>query len=40
MMRETENEVVYIAVWVDDLLLIGDEKAIEEAVDDFAKMKH
>ena len=34
MMRETENGVVYIAVWVDDLLLIGDGEAIEEAVKD------
>ena len=38
MMKETENGVVYIAVWVDDSLLIGDEKAIEEAVDDLKKL--
>ena len=34
LMRKTESGVVYIAVWVDNLLLIGDEKAIEEAVKD------
>jgi len=37
-MRKTKNGTVYIAIYVDDCLLIGDPKAIDEAIDDIKDM--
>ena len=34
MMRKTENGTIFIAVWVDDSLLVGDNKAIDKAIQD------
>ena len=37
MMRKNKDGVVYIAIWVDDSLLIGNEKAINATIDDMKK---
>ncbi len=37
LMRKTENGTVFIAVWVDDSLMIGDKAAIDGAVEDLQK---
>jgi hypothetical protein len=34
MMRKDENGIVYIAIWVDDSLLIGHDAAIEQTIKD------
>ena len=35
--RKNESGVVYIAIWVDDLLMVGDTKAINQAIEDLQK---
>ena len=37
MMRKNEKGIVYIAIWVDDSLLVGDKDAILEVVADLKK---
>ena len=37
MTKRDENGICFIAVWVDDSLLIGDEKAIQETIKDLKK---
>ena len=37
MMRRNEKGMVYIAIWVDDSLLVGDKEAILEVVSDLKK---
>lgn len=34
MTRQSDEGLVYIAIWVDDSLLVGDEKAIDKAISD------
>jgi hypothetical protein len=36
-MRKTDNGVVFIAIWVDDSLLIGNDSAIESTIEDLKK---
>ena len=37
MVRKNENGICFIAIWVDDSLLVGHEKAIQQAIDDLQK---
>ena len=37
MTRQTTNGVVFIAIWVDDSLLVGNKEAIDEAIDDLKR---
>ena len=37
MVRRNENGICFIAIWVDDSLLVGHEKAIQQAIDDLQK---
>jgi len=37
MMRKNQHGIVYIAIYVDDCLLLGDKKAIEKVVEDVKK---
>ena len=34
MMKKSEKGIVYMAIWVDDCLLIGDQAAIDQAIID------
>ena len=37
MMRKNEKGVVYVAIWVDDSLLVGDDAAIDATIEDLQK---
>ncbi len=37
MTRRTKGGVVFIAIWMDNLLLVGNQKAIDETISDLGK---
>lgn len=37
MTRKNENGICFIAIWVDDSLLVGHEKAIQQTIDDLQR---
>ena len=37
MMKKNEKGICYIAIWVDDLLLVGDEELIDDVIEGLEK---